>query len=150
MVAVYYINNDKYKVTTTVSIDRNYKDVLKIVQVDELYKARMKSAKVRYSVKKNGVEVGCMYLEEDKYQTNAVTIVGRDIWAMMMIWYHIWRDTSVRKIRVVPHRPEDVRMYISIATGASLRNYNSGHKDYVVVDVDALRVKMSKVIESIV
>lgn len=142
MEAVYYINNIKYTVSDKVSVDRDYKKVQELVDVDEEYRDRMIAAEVKIVVKTGNKQLAVVYMDKDSEISDAVTLMCTDRWAMLILWYSIWKETKVRRVQVVPHRKEDIKMYVSIATGDSLRRYHEGMKGYIVVNVDTLKGKM--------
>lgn len=138
---------DKYVVSTVVDIENDYEVVCGMVEVDETYITRMKACEVKLCIKYMDKTVAVMYLEEDKYLTNAVTLYGYDMYGLMWLLYVVWKEYNIRKIRVVPHNREDVKKYTSMATGSSLRRFHNG-RNYIEIHVERLKEKMSKCIEN--
>ena len=67
-----------------------------------------------------------------------------DIIGLMHLFKRMWEDTNVRVIEVVPHNKDEFRQMVSMATGSSIRSYNSGISPYILIDVTRLQKKMQK------
>ena len=133
-----------YSVSKQVSVERNYKVVQGMHDLDPEFKQRMKDSGVRYKCTKDGVEVAVMYLLENRYRTRAVCMYATDVVGLMHLFRRMWEDTEVRVIEVVPHSREEFRQMVSMATGSSIRSYNGGVSPYILIDVARLHVKMQK------
>ena len=105
-----------YSVSKQVSVERNYKVVQEMHEVDG----------------------------EFKYRTRAVCMYATDVVGLMYLFRRMWEDTEVRVIEVVPHSREEFRQMVSMATGSSIRSYNGGISPYILIDVVRLREKMQK------
>lgn len=131
-----------YSVSKQISVERNYKVVQGMHEVDDEFKQLMKDSEVRYKCTKDGVEVAVMYLLENKYRTRAVCMYATDVVGLMHLFVKMWKDTEVRVIEVIPHNIDEFRQMVSMATGSSIRSYNSGVSPYILIDVNRLKNKM--------
>ena len=141
MEATYCINNTSYSIVPEVNTENAYELVKSLVAIDEEYKDRLDSGKVRLTAIKNGEEVAWMVLEDNEYETKAVMLVSNDITALMLLYYTLWKSTLVKRIKIIPHE-KGIAEYVSTATGPSLRRWHEGLAEYIIVDVHQLRNKM--------
>ena len=141
MEATYCINNTSYSIVPEVNTENAYELVKSLVAIDEEYKDRLDSGKVRLTAIKNGEEVAWMVLEDNEYETKAVMLVSNDITALMLLYYTLWKSTLVKRIKIIPHE-KGIAEYMSTATGPSLRRWHEGLAEYIIVDVHQLRNKM--------
>ena len=145
----YKLRGVEYEVTDTVDKEADYLRIQELVPVDTEYKQRMLSAAISLNVLKDGIVVGLIYVENKEYRANAVSVWSKDILGMMILLAHIYRTTNVRQILVVPHNKEDVKMYISTATGDSIRRYHNGTRPYLIIDTNKLSGKYSEYVEKL-
>ena len=143
----YKLRGVEYEVTDTVDKEADYLRIQELAPVDTEYKQRMLRAAISLNVLKDGIVVGLIYVENKEHRSNAVSIWSKDILGMMILWAHIYCTTNVRQMLVVPHNKEDVKMYISIATGGSIRRYHNGARPYLIIDMNKLSSKYSKYVE---
>ena len=141
MEATYCINNTSYTIVPKVNTENAYELVKSLVAIDEEYKDRLDSGKVRLTAIKNGEEIAWMVLEDNEYETKAVMLVSNDITALMLLYYTLWKSTLVKRIKIIPHE-KGIAEYVSTATGPSLRRWHEGLAEYIIVDVHQLRNKM--------
>ena len=141
MEATYCINNTSYSIVPEVNTENAYELVKSLVAIDEEYKDRLDSGKVRLTAIKNGEEIAWMVLEDNEYETKAVMLVSNDITALMLLYYTLWKSTLVKRIKIIPHE-KGIAEYVSTATGPSLRRWHEGLAEYIIVDVHQLRNKM--------
>lgn len=132
-----------YSVNKQVSVERSYTKVNELHnELPAEFKQWMKDSKVRYKCTKDGVEVAVMYLLQDTYKADAVCMYASDVVGLTYIFKRLWDETKVRKIQVVPHNRKEMLQMISMATGDSVRAYNTGIQNYITIDVVRLRIKM--------
>ena len=141
MEATYCINNTSYSIVPEVNTENAYELVKSLVAIDEEYKDRLDNGKVRLTAIKNGEEVAWMVLEDNEYETKAVMLVSKDITALMLLYYTLWKSTLIKRIKIIPHE-KGIAEYVSTATGPSLRRWHEGLAEYIIVDVHQLRNKM--------
>ena len=146
----YEIQGNIYEIVDDVDIAADYIRVQQLADVDETYKARMVECAVKLNVCKDGVVVGLIYVSTDEYRSDAVSLWSIDIYSLMVLWAHVQLTYSIKQIRVVPHRKEDVLKYVSIATGDSLRRYHNGSMPYILIDFKRLKDKYERYIKAVV
>lgn len=136
-----------YNITTGVDIDavRN-----KVPDMDDIYYDRASVADIAVNVYDSDELVCMMYMTSTGDTADANVIWKSDIYGLMCAMIYL-RDTSkVYAVRVAPHKKEDVKMYISMATGYSIRLYNEGVANYVVINIKKTYEKVCSIFEKVV
>ena len=144
MEVAYCINNEKYIITDIKCIDSDYAKITSIADVDPEYKTRMEQAQVILRVLKDGNELGFMYLTADTTRAMAVSIYAEHSIAWILMMYVLHETTNIETVRIKPHKKEDVKYYISVATGSSLRTYHHGLTDYITVKKSTIYSRIAR------
>jgi hypothetical protein len=133
----------EYVVTDVADVEYDAACIEDLVGESADIRSRLADCEVVVRVLEDGIPVATIYLEEDRKFSTAVGLYTTDMYSILVLWYSLNKYyEGIERVKVAPHSREGVKKYISVATGDSIRLYNSNARDYVIVKVLELKSRM--------